>query len=45
LFPQEQAELMAGRIPLSESRAEQPESLRQVVIGTLTAREINWIKQ
>jgi len=44
-YPQEMAELMAGRIPVSPSRAEQPESLREVMIGPLTAREINWIKQ
>jgi hypothetical protein len=42
-LPQQLAELMAGRIPLDEQHAEQPESLRQVVIGTLTAREIGWI--
>jgi hypothetical protein len=44
-YPQELAELMAGRTPLSPSHAEQPESLHDVVIGALTAREINWIKQ
>lgn len=43
-YPQEMAELMAGRIPLSTSHAEQADSLRDVVIGGLTAREINWIK-
>lgn len=44
-FPQQQAELMAGRIAISASKAEQPDSLSQVVIGPMTAREINWIKQ
>ncbi len=44
LLPQEQAELMAGRIPISTTQAVQPDSLRQVVIGPLTAREINWLK-
>ena len=44
-LPQQRAELMAGRIPISAVKAEQPESLRQVVIGPLTAREINWIRQ
>jgi hypothetical protein len=33
---------MAGRIPLGNDHAEIPESLRQVVIGTSTAREIGW---
>jgi len=44
-YPQTAAELMAGRIPLSENEAEQARSLRQVVIGPLTAREIGWITQ
>ena len=43
-YPQEFAELMAGRIPVSESQAEMPRGLQQVLIGTKTAREINWIK-
>lgn len=42
--PQAAAELMAGRIPLSESTAEIPASLRQVVIGPLSAQEIGWRK-
>jgi hypothetical protein len=42
LHPQSHAELMGGRIPLSGSRAETPESLRRVVIGPATAREIGW---
>jgi len=44
LYPQSRAELMAGRIPVSETRAETPEGMDEVAIGTLTAREINWIK-
>jgi hypothetical protein len=42
LLPQTRAELMAGRIPLDEQRAEMPVSLRDVVIGPATAREIGW---
>ena len=42
LLPQTQAELMAGRIPIDEHRAEMPASLRQVVIGAGTAAEIGW---
>jgi hypothetical protein len=42
LLPQKQAELMAGRIPLDERRAEMPADLRAVVIGPATAREIGW---
>jgi hypothetical protein len=42
LLPQTKAELMAGRIPLDESHAETPESLRDVVVGAVTALEIGW---
>jgi hypothetical protein len=42
LHPQLFAEIMAGRIPLSESSAAQPRSLNHAVIGPATAREINW---
>ncbi|MEM7082408.1 MAG: hypothetical protein AAF465_06710 [Pseudomonadota bacterium] len=42
LFPQHRAELMGGRIPISPERAEIPRSLRQVMVGPLTAREIRW---
>ena len=40
--PQSFAEIMAGRIPVSQTNATIPESLNDVVIGSLTAREINW---
>jgi hypothetical protein len=42
LLPQTKAELMAGRIPLDERRAEMPSTLREVVIGPATALEIGW---
>jgi len=42
LLPQTKAELMAGRVPLDEQRAEMPSNLRDVVIGPVTAREIGW---
>jgi hypothetical protein len=44
LYPQQRAELMGGRIPLSPTEAKIPASLRQVVIGPQTAREIGWTK-
>ena len=44
VFPQEFAEVMGGRIPVTETQAEIPEGLEQVLIGTATAREINWLK-
>lgn len=45
LYPQTHAELMGGRIPTSASDSEIPESLRQVVIGPVTAAEIGWSEQ
>jgi hypothetical protein len=44
LYPQSEAELMAGRIAISPREAQQPMSLHQVLIGPLTAREIGWRK-
>jgi hypothetical protein len=44
LYPQAQAELMAGRVPLSPTSSQIPASLRQVTIGPATAIEIGWIK-
>ncbi len=43
LYPQEQAEVMAGRRMLSEREWEMPGSLKRVVVGPETAAEINWI--
>lgn len=42
LFPQELAEVMAGRIPVSDDEAVMPDSLGDVVIGPETAAEIRW---
>lgn len=44
LYPQDLAELMGGRIPINESRAEIPRSLNFTVIGVKTAQEIGWLK-
>jgi hypothetical protein len=44
LLPQTKAEIMAGRIPVSQTEAEIPAGLAKCVIGPATAREINWIK-
>ncbi len=43
LLPQEYAEIMAGRIPLSRNDAKQPTTLGSVLVGEYTAREIRWI--
>ena len=42
LYPQQVAEIMGGRIALSEGRSETPRSLELAVIGPKTASEINW---
>lgn len=42
LFPQQYAELMGGRIPISKAEAVMPSSLDEVLIGSATALEINW---
>lgn len=43
-YPQEYAELMGGRVPVSKERAEIPASLASVLIGETTAREIGWVR-
>ena len=45
LFPQRQAEIMGGRIPLNKTRAIMPKSLGQVVVGAFTAAELNWYRE
>jgi hypothetical protein len=45
LHPQTKAEIMAGRIAISEREAEQPQKLEQVVLGKTSAYEINWITE
>lgn len=41
-LPQEQAEIMAGRIPVSAGKAVMPDGLEQTMIGYATAAEIGW---
>ncbi len=43
LHPQRKAEIMAGRIPVSDHRAVMPKSVSATHIGEKTAREIRWI--
>ena len=42
LYPQAQAEIMAGRRVLSPREFEMPRSLGDVVVGPETAQEIRW---
>jgi hypothetical protein len=44
LYPQNDAEIMAGRRALSPQEAEMPPSLRDVVVGPATALEIRWTR-
>ena len=44
LYPQTEAEIMGGRIPLSEHKSKMPNDLEQTVIRQLTAQEIGWTK-
>lgn len=44
LYPQEFAEIMAGRIPLSETESDTPRTLDFAVIGSQTAAEIRWLR-
>ena len=44
LYPQRNAEIMAGRIPTSASSSYMAESLRSVIINSYTANEINWLE-
>ena len=43
LYPQRYAEIMGGRIVLSSSEAVMPGDFRQVLMGTKTAQEINFL--
>jgi hypothetical protein len=43
LYPQQVAEIMGSRIPLSQTKATMPPNLNFTVIGKKTAREIKWV--
>ncbi len=43
LFPQRNAEVMAGRIPTSHHNSYMAESLNSVTVNKFTATEINWV--
>lgn len=44
LYPQTEAEIMGGRIPLSEHKSKMPNDLNETVISILTAKEVGWVK-
>ena len=43
-YPQYDAELMGGYVPISEDKKKIPASLNEVLIGFKTAKEIGWIQ-
>jgi len=43
-YPQQLAEIMAGRMPISATEARLPDSLEDERVGPLTAREIGWVR-
>lgn len=43
LYPQSYAEIMGGKIPLSATNSETPDTLNKVIVGMQTAKEIKWI--
>jgi hypothetical protein len=45
LYPQQDAEIMAGRRALSPTESEMPRSLAHVVVGPATALEIGWTRR
>ena len=45
VYPQEMAEIMAGRIPLSSSEMKRPAGFHEVTIGIKTCVEINWLDE
>jgi len=45
VLPQDFAEIMAGRVPLSQTTMRQARDLGEELIGEYTAREIHWIQK
>lgn len=45
LYPQQFAEIMGGRVPMSAQEARIPKNLNVTLIGEKTAYEIGWLKQ
>ncbi|PCI70879.1 MAG: hypothetical protein COB26_02095 [Piscirickettsiaceae bacterium] len=44
-FDQSKAEIMAGKIPITESESDMPYSLMSCMVGELTANEIGWVRK
>jgi hypothetical protein len=44
LYPQTQAEIMSGHVPVSSTESRMADNLSRCVVGQQTAVEINWVK-
>lgn len=44
VYPQQLAEVMAGKVPITAHRARMAKGLGETIIGRPTAREIGWVK-
>ncbi|WP_436872150.1 hypothetical protein [Acinetobacter haemolyticus] len=44
LYPQTEAEIMGGRVPLSAHKSKMPNDLNETMISALTAQEVGWVK-
>jgi hypothetical protein len=44
LYPQTHAEWMVGEVPIAPGRGRLPESLEELRVGPVTAREIGWVE-
>ena len=44
-WPQQKAEIMGGKIPLSAEAARMPTSLDETLVGAMTAAEIGWLTE
>lgn len=44
-YPQQYAEIMAGQRAISDREQEMPDSLRDVIVGDVTAAEIGWTRK
>lgn len=45
LYPQTMAEIMAGVIPVSETKIKKPKNLHEVTLGRKTCVEIKWLEE
>src|SRR5262249_52333033 len=44
LYPQRMAEIMIGEVSLGPKQGRSPQSLQEIAVGPVTAREIRWVR-